>query len=375
MLDTYRLQANEVGYTLLSTSFRDPTPASDGMDLTTSVASKSGLVSGHTSTLPEYFVVGTLQVEPEPERELGEESEVVMRNGGRILVFEVRDHKLRLEAEYPVSAEVYALGMLRGSLVVGVHSQVIVLDWVLAADGVFELVEVAAHSGHTDVLSIDVRGDFVLVGDLVKSMTLLHYVEDTVTKTRSLLEIARDFRPNWMTAVTMLDDDTFLGAENSFNLFTLTKNVDALTSEERRQLVVGGEYHLGHLVNCIRRASLVMQLPDAEAFDLETHIFGTVSGVIGVVTQLPPVLYQTAHSLQAAMQSLVPSVADLPHEEWRAFSNERTVSNSHGFVDGDLVETFLGLPEGLQEEICVQAKAGSRKEMVKFVEKLSRAIH
>lgn len=33
-------------------------------------------------------------------------------------------------------------------------------------------------------------------------------------------EIARDYNPNWMTAVEVLDDDIFIGAENSFNLFT-----------------------------------------------------------------------------------------------------------------------------------------------------------
>ena len=34
-------------------------------------------------------------------------------------------------------------------------------------------------------------------------------------------EIARDFNPNWMTAVEILDDETFIGAENHFNLFTV----------------------------------------------------------------------------------------------------------------------------------------------------------
>lgn len=40
----------------------------------------------------------------------------------------------------------------------------------------------------------------------------------------SFEEIARDHSPNWMTAVEILDDDTFLGAENSFNLFVCQKD-------------------------------------------------------------------------------------------------------------------------------------------------------
>ena len=37
-------------------------------------------------------------------------------------------------------------------------------------------------------------------------------------------QIAKDCNPNWMTAIEILDDDNFLGAENSFNLFTCQKD-------------------------------------------------------------------------------------------------------------------------------------------------------
>lgn len=37
-------------------------------------------------------------------------------------------------------------------------------------------------------------------------------------------KIARDFNPNWMSAVEILDDDNFLGAENAFNLFVCQKD-------------------------------------------------------------------------------------------------------------------------------------------------------
>lgn len=39
-----------------------------------------------------------------------------------------------------------------------------------------------------------------------------------------LFQIARDFNPNWMSAVEILDDDNFLGAENAFNLFVCQKD-------------------------------------------------------------------------------------------------------------------------------------------------------
>lgn len=42
--------------------------------------------------------------------------------------------------------------------------------------------------------------------------------------------MARDYNPNWMTAIEILDDDTFLGAENFFNLFVCQKDRFALST-------------------------------------------------------------------------------------------------------------------------------------------------
>ncbi len=74
----------------------------------------------------------------------------------------------------------------------------------------------------------------------MKSMQVLIYKPDTNTiETR-----ARDYRSNWMSAVTMLDDDTYLGAENSYNMFVVRKNSDAATDEERSRLEVRNEIEL-----------------------------------------------------------------------------------------------------------------------------------
>jgi hypothetical protein len=51
-----------------------------------------------------------------------------------------------------------------------------------------------------------------------------------------------------MTAIDILDDDTYIGAENWYNLFTVRKNSDAATDEERARLEVVGEFHLGDMV-------------------------------------------------------------------------------------------------------------------------------
>ena len=45
---------------------------------------------------------------------------------------------------------------------------------------------------------------------------------------------AKDSSSNWMTAVKALDDDVFLGAENTYNLFTVKKRVTGVRDEEGR---------------------------------------------------------------------------------------------------------------------------------------------
>ena len=50
----------------------------------------------------------------------------------------------------------------------------------------------------------------------------------------------------------MIDDDTYIGGENSFNLFTVLKNSDATTEEDRGRLEIVGEFHLGEFVNRFR---------------------------------------------------------------------------------------------------------------------------
>jgi len=68
----------------------------------------------------------------------------------------------------------------------------------------------------------------------MRSVQLLIYRAD-----EGVLEVrARDFKTHWMSAVEVLDDDTYLGAENSNNLFTLRKNTDAAADEDRNRLEV-----------------------------------------------------------------------------------------------------------------------------------------
>lgn len=174
-----------------------------------------------------------------------------------------------------------------------------------------------------------------------------------------------------MSAVEILDDDIYLGAENNFNLFTVRRNSDGATDEERNRLEVVGEYHLGEFVNRFRHGSLVMRLPDSEIGNIPTAIFGTVNGVIGVVASLPHDMFLFLEKLQNNLRKIIKGVGGLNHEQWRAFNNEKNIVDAKNFLDGDLIESFLDIGRSRMEEIS-NSMGVSVEDLSKRVEELTR---
>ena len=148
-----------------------------------------------------YYVVGTGHINPE-------ESEP---KSGRILIFQWKDGKFNQVAEKEIKGCCYSLCHFNNKLLAAINSTVRLWEWT----GERELRLECSYFNNILALYLKTNGDFILVGDLVRSMTLLQYK----TMEGSFEEISRDYSPNWMTAVEIIDDDTFLGAENASNMF------------------------------------------------------------------------------------------------------------------------------------------------------------
>lgn len=110
------------------------------------------------------------------------------------------------------------------------------------------LETLSIHHGHVLALMLAIRGDLVIVGDLMKSITLLQYDKHN----QRLNEIARDHENNWMTALEAIGDDMFIGADNYYNLFSV-KRIEMCSEEEARRLSNCGVFYLGDLVNRFRK--------------------------------------------------------------------------------------------------------------------------
>lgn len=311
----------------------------------------------------EYFVAGTafaIPSEPEPTQ-------------GRILVFQVVDRKLVLLSETATNGAVFALAELDGKLVATVNSKVQLYKWTLAPlasnPSGRKLALQCDHHGHVLVLKIHTHGNFILAADLVRSMTLLTYKPTTGT----IEEIARDFNSNWMTASEMLDSDHYIGADNAFNLFTVARNNNAVTEEDRARLETVGRYHLGEFVNVIRAGSLVMNTLESDNSVVPSHVLGTVNGSIYVLAPLNKQQFTFLSSLEAALENIIKGVGGFSHKEFRTFIADQRIEERLNFVDGDLIECVLDLSPDKLEQVA-QVVGVAVPELLRRIEELSR-IH
>jgi DNA damage-binding protein 1 len=95
-----------------------------------------------------------------------------------------------------------------------------------------------------------------------------------------------------------------------------------------------GEYHLGEFVNRFRHGSLVMRLPDSEAAQIPTLIYGTINGVIGVVASLPQELFLVVQRLQTALNKV------------RSSTGRASPGRIRGWFEGQGVSTSRVSPPG-----------------------------
>lgn len=219
-----------------------------------------------------------------------------------------------------------------------------------------------------------------IVGDLMRSISLCQYYPEHQT----LEEVARDFNANWTTAIEMLSDNLYLGAENWNNLYVLRRNVKATSEEVRCRLDTVGQFHLGEMVNKFIPGSLMMSQaqsnnstagssrrkssspPSKTAKDKVSvtqrirrpyvcigsqTLFVTVDGTLGTILGLDARTAAFFITLERCMAKVITPVGKLSHQDFRTFDAQRRVVPAQNFCDGDLCEAFLDLDRFTMEKV------------------------
>ena len=333
--------------------------------------------SNERSEFRSFLVVGTsfsYPDEDEPSR-------------GRILLihsdirgdFGLASRKTVILSEVQVSGGVFSIcSFYNGTMLATINTKTRLcklFDTGMGNNRDFELkIDNAGHRGH--ILSLLVKSQaegshekassksnkreeqIAIVGDIARSISVVKHYPEYGT----LEEVARDFNQNWVTAIEMLTNDIYLGAENFSNLYILRRNPDDPSEEVRSRLDTIGLFNIGEMINKFVSGSLVipnnpskthspsmsnMANPSFRAGS-ET-LFGTIDGTIGSVIGLDAYHFRFLSSLERAMVHVIEPVGNLKHDEFRAYRGQRHQQASKGFIDGDLIETFVDLDQKIME--------------------------
>ncbi|KAI9313708.1 CPSF A subunit region-domain-containing protein [Dichotomocladium elegans] len=289
----------------------------------------------------ELVFIGTAITDPNDKDQLT----------GRVLAFQVLSNSIyKLIDAVPTPNVVYSMKPFFNSVVMSIGGHLYYLDKIKIDDDPGKRLQlVPKHHGNAIALSIDTKNDMILVGDMVQSMSLIKADNGgDVTFQR----VARDYNPEYMHTVKILEDNIYLGAEVCYNLFTMRRrtgdNVDS------KQLELVGEFHLGDQINCIKQGALVERarnIDDKRKIIDTQFVYATASGAIGVITSLAQDQYDFLLSVQQNILKVAPRVGDLDHRTWRMFNNSIRKSDAHNFIDGDVIEKFLKLTRTQKEKV------------------------
>lgn len=214
--------------------------------------------------LAERFIVGTSYLEDSVEENFR----------GRILVFEVTEERiLKLILEHSLKGACRCLAMVEGRIAAGLVKTVLVYSFGYPEGARPALTKKATFRTSTAPIDICVTGNLIAIADLMKSVSVVEYKVGKAPSPDELVEVARDYRTTWGTAVASVDPDTWLEGDAEGNLIVLGRDHDAVGDDSKRLRLVG-ELNLGEMVNRIRPVEVVKQLGAAV---VPKAFLGTVS--------------------------------------------------------------------------------------------------
>ncbi|KAJ3020154.1 UNVERIFIED_CONTAM: DNA damage-binding protein 1 [Siphonaria sp. JEL0065] len=322
------------------------------------------------STFRNLFVVGTAIRSDSPDEYEDEPK------AGRVVVLQTNQETKKLEILSAVETKgcVYAVAELKGGAIVStIGSKVQVFQFDVDEE---VLVPVCHKYGFIQAIYLSVYGDFIAVGDLMKSVTLLEYKRPSADEDKkgedepmgrggpgTLVEVARDHLPAWTTSVHTINSDMVVVGELGNNLYTLRRQTEVQLEDEKKRLEIAGCFHLGDYANRIRFGSLAMNTGSEQANTLRDSamLYCTTNGQFGSILLLDADKFRILNGVQANLAKHVTPVGGFDHTEWRTFASERRRVESMGYIDGDFVQQFTQLTENEMASVFNGEKNGNVK--------------
>jgi DNA damage-binding protein 1 len=327
----------------------------------------------------ERFIVGTSYLDEDRKED---------NAGGRILVFGVDSEKSPyLIMSHVLRGACRKVAILDGKIVAALVKTVVMFNYLETTETSATLEKLATYRTATCPISLDVSENIIVVGDMMKSVSLVEYIPGRGGMPDKLNEVSRHMEAIWTTSVAHIEEHSYLESDHYGNLLVLQRNVDGVTVEDRKRLDMTSEINLGEQVNKIVRfkvdtSATAMVIPKAFLATVSANLQNPDSHTLTNPLQTEGSIYLfstiSASSqdllmrLQERMSSAVRTLGELEFTSYRSFKSDAVEHDApYRFVDGELVERFLDLDEAGQEEVC-RGLGPSVEDVRNLVEELKR---
>ncbi|EMS45375.1 putative cleavage and polyadenylation specificity factor subunit 1 [Triticum urartu] len=271
------------------------------------------IVTLHNTTTKEnetLMAIGTAYVQGE---------DVAAR--GRVLLFSFT----KSENSQNLVTEVYskeskgavsAVASLQGHLLIAAGPKITLSKWTGS-----ELTAVAFYDAPLHVVSLNIVKNFVLFGDIHKSVYFLSWKEQG----SQLTLLAKDFGSLDCFATEFLIDGSTLNlavSDSDKNLQIFYYAPKMVESWKGQKLLSRAEFHVGaHLTKFMRLQMLPSPGLASEKTNRFALLFGTLDGGIGCIAPIDELTFRRLQSLQRKLVDAVPHVCGLNPRSFRQFKS------------------------------------------------------
>lgn len=250
-----------------------------------------------------------------------------------------------------------AIASLQGHLLVAIGTKIILHSWTGT-----ELVGAAFYDAPLYVVSLNIVKNFVLFGDIHKSIYFLCWKEDGA----QLALLAKDFGSLDCYATEFLIDGSTLSllvSDSRKNIQIFSYSPKSVESWKGQKLLPRAEFHVGaHISKFIR----LPMLPTTSSSRTNRYalLFGSLDGSIGCIASLDELTFRRLQSLQRKLVNAVSHVAGLNPRSFRQF---KACGQTHrpgpdNIVDCELLFHYEMLP--LKEQLEIAHQIGTTRSQI-----------
>nr|DAD18663.1 TPA_asm: hypothetical protein HUJ06_020126 [Nelumbo nucifera] len=290
---------------------------------------------------------------------------------GRVLLFSIgrnTDNPQNLVSEVyskELKGAISALASLQGHLLIASGPKIILHKWTGT-----ELNGVAFFDAPLYVVSLNIVKNFILLGDIHKSIYFLSWKEQGA----QLNLLAKDFGNLDCFATEFLIDGTTLSlvvSDDQKNVQIFYYAPKMSESWKGHKLLSRAEFHVGaHVTKFLRLQMLptssdrTTAAPSSDKTNRFALLFGTLDGSIGCIAPLDELTFRRLQTLQRKLIDAVPHVAGLNPRAFRQFHSNGKAHRPgpENIVDCELLCHYEMLQ--LEEQLDVAHQIGTTREQI-----------